>query len=460
MIHENRINRRLHKGIRPQGEYVLYWMQGAQRITDNHALAYAIALANQLEVPLVVSFVVIPRFPGGNTRHYQFMLEGIKCLKPMLEQMGIGFSLKAGDPLLIISEMSEKAKVVVMDFAYGVFERELREALVQKLDCDTYEVETNVVVPVNVAYNREAYAAYAIRPSIMKQIHTYLTPVHHQPLEKSLGKISESIAFGSLPLNEIRAFLDDYCPDLERLPKSDAFIGGEQEAMRHLDVFLSDGIYKYDQAQSDPAVSGTSRLSPYLHFGQLSPVTILNKLFNRGIKADAFVEQLVVRRELAFNYVYYAGERIKTIVAFLPAWAYETLDHHRNDKRDFLYPLEVLEKGLTHDPYWNAAQREMVKTGHMHNTMRMYWGKKVIEWSRTPEEAFERLCTLNDKYQLDGRDPNGYAGIAWCFGKHDRPWQERAIFGKIRYMNAAGLERKYDIKSYVSHVEALLREET
>lgn len=455
MIHDNRINRRLHKGVNPNGEYVLYWMQSAQRIVDNHALAYAAELANYLSVPLVVNFVVIPRFPGGNTRHYHFMLEGIRQLEPLLTQMGIGFTLQVGDPVEVVHHMAMKAKAVVMDFAYGVYERQLREALFQKLECDTYEVETNVVVPVNIAYNREAYAAYAIRPAIMKQMHAYDEPVNYQQL-----KVACDIKLESRPLENIHSFLEQYCPDLERLPKSDMFLGGEAEAMRRLDAFLSNEIFQYDQAQSDPAIKGTSRLSPYLHFGQLSPVTVLNKIMRLGIKAEAFVEQLVVRRELAYNYVYYAGDRIKTLKALLPAWAYETLDLHRRDERSYSYTLEALEKGMTHDPYWNAAQLEMVITGHMHNTMRMYWGKKVIEWSKTPEEAFERLCFLNDKYQLDGRDPNGYAGIAWCFGKHDRPWQERPIFGKIRYMNAAGLERKYDIQRYVDQIQALSKEAT
>jgi len=232
-------------------------------------------------------------------------------------------------------------------------------------------------------------------------------------------------------------------------------LGGEKEAMRLLHAFIDAKLATYEQDQSDPALHGSSLLSPYLHFGQLSPVTIARAVLASGIKADVYLEQLIIRRELAYNYIYYGGAEVFDLSKTLPNWAFETLKEHSSDARPYLYDLETLEMGNTHDPYWNAAQKEMTITGHMHGTMRMYWGKKVIEWTESPQRAFEILCFLNDKYELDGRDPNGYAGIAWCFGKHDRPWKERAIFGKCRYMNAAGLERKYDIQRYVDYVKEL-----
>jgi deoxyribodipyrimidine photo-lyase len=214
---------------------------------------------------------------------------------------------------------------------------------------------------------------------------------------------------------------------------------------------MKERCYYYGQKGSDPGAHMVSDLSPYIHFGQISPVYIAREVIrcNKAGK-DAFLEELIVRRELSINYVYYndfyAGYEA------LPAWARETLSAHKGDKRPYLYDLQSLERAETHDPYWNAAQAEMVRRGKMHGYMRMYWGKKILEWSPSPREAFSRALYLNNKYELDGRDPNGFAGVAWCFGKHDRAWPERPVFGKVRYMNAAGLERKFNMAAYVKSI--------
>jgi deoxyribodipyrimidine photo-lyase len=236
----------------------------------------------------------------------------------------------------------------------------------------------------------------------------------------------------------------------ETLPASTRYRGGFSKAMDVLMQFIENGITGYAEFSNDPDLMQTSGLSPYLHFGQISPMTIVEQMYQTGTFDEAFFEQLVVRRELAYNYVYYENGYDQSLAAILPKWALETLMVHSGDTRDYHYTPWVFECAKTHDPYWNAAQCQLIAEGTIHNYMRMYWGKKIIEWSETPDEAFQTMLYLNDKYALDGRDPNGYAGIAWCFGKHDRPWQERQIFGKVRYMNEAGLKRKFKMSDYVA----------
>ncbi len=208
---------------------------------------------------------------------------------------------------------------------------------------------------------------------------------------------------------------------------------------------------RYEELKNDPTKECVSNMSPFLHFGQISPLHIALRVSETDSPGkDAYLEELIVRRELSVNFVFYN----KNYDAFegLPEWAKKTLKEHEKDPREYVYTLEELENAETHDPYWNAAQREMTLRGKMHGYMRMYWGKKIIEWSRTPENAFKTAVYLNNKYELDGRGPNGFTGVAWCFGKHDRPWKERPIFGKIRYMNANGLKRKFDADGYVAKI--------
>jgi deoxyribodipyrimidine photo-lyase len=237
---------------------------------------------------------------------------------------------------------------------------------------------------------------------------------------------------------------------------SEAFQGGPAEAKRRLTRFVGSKLAYYADRRNDPTLDFQSGLSPYLHFGQISPVDVALAAMTSGAPRnalDAFLEELIVRRELSMNFA--ARNPDCCAYAGLPNWARATLAAHARDRRDHLYDEAAWEAAATHDPYWNAAQREMVRTGKMHNYMRMYWGKKILEWSRSPEAAFDIALRLNDKYELDGRDPNSCAGVAWCFGKHDRPWTERPVFGMVRYMNAAGLDRKFDMPDYVERNAAI-----
>jgi len=241
--------------------------------------------------------------------------------------------------------------------------------------------------------------------------------------------------------------------DIDRSVKAtEYYTGGLGYGKKLLDKFIENKLDGYLKYSNDPTKNYLSDMSPYLHFGQISPVYIALKI--RGSNSPAskdFLEQLIVRRELAMNFTNY-NSNYKNIEC-LPEWAIKTLKKHESDNREYIYTLEEFERGKTHDPYWNAAQMEMVETGKMHGYMRMYWGKKILEWSPTPEEAYKRALFLNNKYELDGRDPNSYAGVAWCFGKHDQGWKERPIYGKVRYMSDSGLERKFKIAEYVNEIE-------
>jgi deoxyribodipyrimidine photo-lyase len=245
--------------------------------------------------------------------------------------------------------------------------------------------------------------------------------------------------------------------DIDRsVPPVSAFRGGYSQARKLLREFIDHKLDHYDERTNDPSLDFTSHLSPYLHFGQISPLEVALAVAEApGPNEEAFLEQLIVRRELSMNFVHY--NPAYDTYDCLPDWAKATLAEHEKDPRPYIYSEDELEQAQTHDPYWNAAQLEMVRAGKMHNYMRMYWGKKILEWSPTPREAFETALRLNNRYELDGRDPNGFTGVAWCFGKHDRPWQERPVFGRVRYMNAAGLERKFKMDAYVAKVAGLVQ---
>jgi deoxyribodipyrimidine photo-lyase len=231
-----------------------------------------------------------------------------------------------------------------------------------------------------------------------------------------------------------------------------SFTGGTAEAKKRLAEFVRQKLSLYPEMRNDPNRDAVSHMSPYLHFGQVSPLYVALEVMKAKNKAaDAYLEELIVRRELSMNFVYYNGHYDQ--FAGLPSWAQITLKEHQKDRRERGYSLPELEEGRTGDPYWNAAQREMVLTGKMHNYMRMYWGKRIIEWTKAPEEAFRIALYLNNKYEIDGRDANGFTGVAWCFGKHDRAWPTHNVFGKVRIMMPSGLKRKFDADAYARKYE-------
>ncbi|MCQ8894728.1 MAG: deoxyribodipyrimidine photo-lyase [Methanolinea sp.] len=447
MIHEGRIRKLSEKSV-TRGKYVLYWMQSSVRLRGNMALCYAIERANRLDLPVIAFFCINPEYPEANLRHYTFLAQGIIAAGNSLSQRGVPLVLRRGEPVREVSDAASDAALVVTDTGYLSFHREWREKIAGNIPSPLIQVEDNVVVPVAIASRKEEWSAGTFRPKIWKYMQEYLAvppdPLPHR--QNPSPDIEGAPPSGALDL--IRG-----AGDQSVLP-SPLFSGGEGEAEKMFGLFLDQGLVHYPAARNDPSANTLSHLSPFIHFGQISPVEVARKVFLSGkTGAQVFLEQLVVRRELAVNFVTY-NTHYDSILC-LPRWAKETLEGHAGDVREYTYSPRELERGKTHDPYWNAAQMEMVITGKMHGTMRMYWGKKILEWSESPEQAFQTAIALNNRYELDGRDPNAYAGIAWCFGKHDRPWGERPVFGKVRYMNAAGLERKYPIGKYVGRVEAL-----
>ncbi len=445
----------LNRAAEQKGAWVLYWMQQSQRAHDNPALEYAIAQANRLDLPVLVVFALTDSYPEANLRHYRFMLEGLAETRRLLAGRRIGMVVRKGDPAAVIGPLLDRSALLVCDVGYTRHQRAWRRSLSPSAPCRVIAVEGDVVVPVGVASPKADYAARTIRPKIHKHLERFLKPCpRYRPKRTSID-----IGPKSLDLDAIDAILGDLDIDKTVPAVTQFFKGGPGEAKRRLRRFIAHHLQHYASHRNQPQTDDISHMSPYLHFGQISPVFLALQIANAATGAeadrDAYLEELIVRRELAVNFVHYTPAYDR--YACLPAWAQKTLAEHAADRRETLYERQTLEAAKTHDPYWNAAMTEMRRTGFMHSHMRMYWGKKIIEWSPAPQQAFETALALNNRYFLDGRDPNSYAGVGWVFGLHDRAWFQRDIFGKVRYMAASGLERKCDIRAYVDKVESLSR---
>jgi deoxyribodipyrimidine photo-lyase len=373
------------------------------------------------------------------------MLEGLKEVKHSLEKRGIQMVTLHKSPETGVLQLAKKASLAVVDRGYLKIQKAWRDYASKKMDCPLVQVETDVVVPVEETSIKEEYAAATIRSKITRKLDAFLVPLkEREPIIDSL-----SLNFDSFDIQDVEKAISKL--RLERSVKRvDAFHGGTKEAKSHLEIFLESKLDRFPELRNDPTLDYLSHMSPYLHFGQISPSISPQGFEKRSLGAESFLEELIIRRELSMNFVFY-NEKYDSLES-IPDWAKKTLRTHQKIGVHISIPLRNL-RTRTHDPYWNAAQKEMVIKGKMHGYMRMYWGKKILEWSKTPEEAFKTALYLNNKYELDGRDPNGFTGVAWCFGKHDRPWGERAIFGNVRYMNDRGLKRKFDADKYVKIME-------
>jgi len=417
-------------------------MQSSQRTKYNHAFEYSIQLSNKYKKPLIVFFGLTDKFPDANLRHYVFMVQGLQKVKKSLDEIGLQFIIQKISPEIGIIELSKKSCFVIVDRGYLKIQRFWRKFAAEKMKCPLIQVESDVILPVEKVSDKEEFAARTIRPKILKKLDEYLKPIKQNRPEKE--SFSEKIS--TLEINDIKKVLSNMNLDKSVKPVHN-FNGGQEKAEKILRDFIKNKIDRYPELRNDPNKNFTSDLSPYLHFGQISPLHIaLEVKKNKSTGNKPFLEELIVRRELSINYVFYNSNY--DLFEGLPEWSKLSLKKRQSDKRIYRYSLEDFERAETHNEYWNAAQKQMIKTGKMHGYMRMYWGKKIIEWTKSPIEAHKFALYLNNKYELDGRDPNGFTGVAWCFGKHDRPWVERPILGKIRYMNANGLKRKFDIDLY------------
>ena len=436
----------------PCGRCVVYWMQRAQRALDNPALDLAVDVANQLGLPCVVFFAPVPYYPHANLRHYRFLQQGIADTAVRCEKRNIGFVLRRYPDHSLVKFCDQvKAALVVGDENPLREMRSWREKAAKKLTIPLYTVDADVIVPT-VLLKKEQYAARIIRPRIEKCLAEYLQQPRN-PKAKYAWKAQRG-------LQQLDPDFDitESWKELDRsLQPVDSFRGGTSEGLRLLKQFTTQKLRDYPDKHNQADQDGTSRLSPYLHFGHIGPLTVALAIkkakASPAVKKD-YLDQLITWRELSICFVHY--NQFYDSIECAEPWAHKTLSAHAKDRRPVLYTRKQLELAETHDPLWNAAQKQMLYAGWMHNYMRMYWAKKILEWSPSPAAAYNVAVYLNDKYFLDGRDPNGYAGIAWSIvGKFDRPWFSRPIFGSIRYMAASGARKKFDTEKYIKQMSSL-----
>lgn len=459
-----RLNNNKGAGRAHTGGPIIYWMSRDQRVEDNWALLYACEQAKKANAPVAVVFNLVPEYLNAGARQFGFMLRGLRQMEPKLKALNIKFFLLQGNPTETIPKLvnESEASLLVVDYSPLRLGRTWRSEVAEKLGdkCPVHEVDTHNIVPVWEASNKREYAARTIRPKINAKLPQFLTEFPKVPVQRVDWK---SIACQSPKQEEIDwdGLLEDVLKRGAHVPEVTWCKPGEEAGWQALSAFLSKArLSKYATGRNNPSLpDALSGLSPYFHFGQLAPQRAAleaSKLkAQHKASVEGFLEEMIVRRELSDNYCHYVPNYDSLDAAY--DWARDTLNAHRNDKREFLYSREEFEKGKTHDPLWNAAQLEMTATGKMHGYIRMYWAKKILEWTASPEEAIEISIWLNDKWELDGRDPNGYVGCMWSVaGIHDQGWTERPIFGKIRYMNYAGCKRKFDVEKYCARVSALV----
>jgi deoxyribodipyrimidine photo-lyase len=438
----------------PGGRCVVYWMQRAQRALDNPALDVAVEAANVLEQPVVIFFAPVPFYPHANLRHYAFLAQGIADTAERARKRGIGFVLRRYPEHSLLRFCQEvKASLVVGDENPMREPNHWRDLAAKKLTLPLWTVDADVIVPSKLL-EKEQYAARIIRPRLKQRLKEFLTPQFNIKAKTEWAKPRglESLPDdGSLELTERWKDLDGSVQPVN------SFRGGTNEALNLVRDFVTHKLGHYPERHGKPEIDGTSRLSPYLHFGHIGPHTIVRAVEEskapRAAKDD-YLDQLITWRELSINFVHF--NPLYDSIESAPDWAHRTLSQHAHDQRPVAYSREQLEHAETHDDLWNAAQKQMLHAGWMHNYMRMYWAKKILEWSASPAVAYQTAVYLNDKYFLDGRDPNGYAGIAWSIaGKFDRPWFDRPIFGTIRYMSGNAAAKKFDADKYIQQMAEL-----
>ncbi len=447
--------------VRTPANYVLYWAQMNRRISHNHALAYAIHLANRLDLPLLIYEGLTCTYHEANDRLHTFVLEGVPDTAAGAAKLGAGYVFhlrrRRADRNDALYELAQHAAALVTDDYPTFIARQHNARVPQKLNLPYIVVDSSCVVPMSRMEKRE-YAAYTIRPKINRLLGQYLRPFvmpklkHHWTLDAG-RHLHVEVTAANIP--ELVAS----CEIDHTILPSLSYRGGSSEAERHLLHFLKSNLKRYATDRNQPAAHATSSMSPYLHFGHISSLEVALRARDYALEhefsADEFIEELVVRRELAFNYARFTDD-VESL-SHLPDWAQATLAKHAGDPRDPVYTPAELELAQTHDPLWNASQRELRLRGKIHGYYRMYWGKKIIEWSPSPEDALRVMIDLHDRYALDGRDPNTYTGILWCFGLHDRPWTERPIFGMIRWMSYDGMRRKTNSDAYLKEIMMMER---
>lgn len=449
---------------------VVYWMNRDGRVVDNWAYLYAKELADEKEVPLLVVYNLEVGFLGGGRRQHVFKVAGLQEVEKKCIALNTPFFLVTDIEGVIDFASKHKVGVVVTDFFPLHTPRKWVAHVRKKLTCAFYGVDAHNIVPCWKASPKQEYAARTFRPKLHALLPEYLEEFPRP------RKHAYSYS-GTVPHIKWDRILAD-TSFRTKVPEVSWITPGYTAGMKALKKFIATRLSEYDQKRNDSTVRGQSDLSPYLHYGQISaqrivlevlktyaeerniqntePARLIKKVMHKdrngsaehGGAYESFLEELVVRRELSDNFCFYNSSYDST--EGFPDWARATLSAHEKDQREYVYTKKQFALAQTHDPLWNAAQTELIRTGKMHGYMRMYWGKKILEWTKSAEDAMKIAIYLNDTYELDGRDPNGYVGIAWSIGGvHDRPWFERTVFGTIRYMARSGCEKKFDVDTYI-----------
>jgi deoxyribodipyrimidine photo-lyase len=467
------------------GDYVLYWAQIYRRLERNHALDYALRCAAELGKPLVVYEGLRIDYPWASRRHHRFVLEGMQANAARAAELGLNYwpfvETEKGQGRGLLRSLSARACLVATDDFPCFIVPAQTEALARQAPVPVFAVDSNSFVPLSLLGPAVSAAAH-LRPRIHKAFaEAWPHRAAARPRIPDVAAKRVKAPFDTWKVKDVAAFVDALPLDAT-VPAVEAMPGGTPAGRTRLRGFLNRRLRGYAEDRSKPCAPGeghASGLSPYLHFGHVSIEEVVEaalattgkwspdelRLHNRGKRegffcddpdVNSFLDEALTWRDVGFQWHWSRRADAASLETALPAWALATLGAHASDPRPHLYTPDELENGTTHDPLWNAAQRELVATGTIHNYLRMLWGKKVLEWSASPAEAYRTLEHLNNKYALDGRDPNSFTGILWCFGLFDRPWPpERKIFGSVRYMSSDNTARKFDVKPYFKYVEGL-----
>ena len=431
--------------INYSGGNVVYWMQRDRRFHNNWALIHAQNIAIKYKAPLTVFYSLNGNFANANPRQYGFLLRGLSETIEVFKKHNIPFHLRRGDVLTSLHNYisSSNTGYLITDFSpLKVYKKRLNK-IIEDIEIPVDMVDAHNIIPAWIVSDKQEFAAHTIR----RKIHILLDSFLHSFPKVISHPFNVNIEHETIDPDAILRELqiDNSVQEVNWINP------GENEGKRSLKTYLNERMDVTGESRNDPNKDSLSNLSPYIHFGQLSAQEIALQVIatEDSVGKDTFLEQLIVRRELSDNFCYY-NDDYDSFNGF-HSWAQKTLNEHREDQREYLYSSSEFENANTHDKLWNAAQHQMIVSGKMHGFMRMYWAKKILEWSEDPEAALQIAIDLNDKYELDGRDPNGYTGIAWSIGGiHDRPWFERPVFGKVRYMNYNGCKRKFDVNKYIN----------
>jgi deoxyribodipyrimidine photo-lyase len=457
-VESERISKLNSAPERGTGKYVLYWAQMNRRVDANHDLLHAIEIANRYKSPVLYYEGLTCSYEYANDRLHTFILEGVPETAKRLQKAGIGYIFylrpTKNAPNNVFYELARNAAAVVTDDYPTFIARHHNSRVPGKLDVAFYAVDSSCIVPMRRIEKRE-YAAYTIRPKIKRLLPEYFKPVEKVHVKRRFDLQIPN--FHTEVHEDTIAELVDSCDIDHTVAPSLTFRGGRLAAERRLQHFLRHNLKRYAKDRNQPSEHATSEMSPYLHFGQISSLEIAlavrDYALNHKLISHEYLEELIVRRELAFNYASHVEEPEK--LENLPEWCQEDMGKHAHDKRDPIYTRKQLESAETHNELWNATQKEMLLRGKIHGYYPIYWGKKIIEWSPTYQEALDTMIYIHGRYALDGRDPNTFTNILWCFGLHDRPWYERPIFGRMRYMSHEGMKRKTNIGAYIDEIEQL-----